>query len=165
MRSLLHLLLAGTIAFTVPAACAQKANTRKAEKAAADAKAATPAITFARTSCFGRCPAYQTQVFADGRVAYTGIKDVPVMGEKELRLPVAVVAEMQRLAKEIRFEKLQDKYSQNTTDIPSTIVGVQQPNGQLKTVVVEEGAPDELLGFINYLRGQIDPLAGLASDK
>ena len=161
MRLLLHPLLAITLALTIPA-CAQKANTKKA---AAEAQTATPVLTFERTPCFGRCPAYRAQVFADGRVAYTGHKDVRVLGEKEFQLSAAAVAEMQRQAKAIHFEKLQDKYSQYTTDLPSTIVAVLQPDGQLKTVVVEEGAPDELMGFLNYLRGQFDPLAGLASSK
>ncbi|MDO7876989.1 DUF6438 domain-containing protein [Hymenobacter sp. ASUV-10] len=164
MRLLLHPLLALTLALTVPA-CAQKANTKKAEKAAAEAKTATPVLTFERTSCFGRCPAYKAQVFADGRVAYSGYRDVPVTGDKEFRLSAAAVAEMQRQAKEIHFDQLKDKYSHYTTDLPSTIVAVQQPNGQLKTVVVEEEAPDELMGYINYLRGQFDPLVGLASDR
>ncbi|MBF9238132.1 hypothetical protein I2I05_12065 [Hymenobacter sp. BT683] len=122
---------------------------------------AGPVLTFERTPCFGTCPGYVMHVYADGRVAYEGRRAVPLMGKKELRLPAATVAEMLRNAQEANFDQFKDRYSENTSDLPSTIVGIRQPNGQLKTVVVEEGAPETVNRFFTYLGHQFDQLAQL----
>ena len=171
LRYIPILLLLSFFSFPLPV-CAQKATpqhtkTKKTSKKAATtptgtkAKTAAPVLTFERTPCFGTCPAYSMSVFADGRVAYEGRRAVPLMGVKELRLPAAAVADMLRQAKEAHFEKFQDRYSQNTTDLPSTIIGVRQANGQLKTVVVEEGVPDNVKALVTYFSNQFDALAQL----
>ncbi|GAA4369904.1 hypothetical protein GCM10023185_43960 [Hymenobacter saemangeumensis] len=120
-----------------------------------------PVLVFKRTPCFGKCPVYTANVFADGRVEYEGQQHVGVVGRKEFALPITTVAEMLRLSQEVHFSELQDLYSKGTSDLPSTVVAVLLPSGAMKAVRVEEGAPDELMGFINYLRAQLDPLAGL----
>ena len=173
------LLLLAFVACSLPA-CAQKPASpqatskkiskkaaRKATKSAAKTPApvpvaAGPVLTFERTPCFGTCPAYVMQVFADGRVAYDGRRGVPMLGPKELRLPTAAVANMLQMAKEAHFDQFQDRYSRGTTDLPSTVIAVRQPNGQLKTVTVEEGAPANLTQFVTYLANQFDALAQLS---
>ncbi|HEX8328984.1 MAG TPA: DUF6438 domain-containing protein [Hymenobacter sp.] len=151
-------------------ACAQKATPAKAAtKPSAKPSAAKPGtkakneagpvITFERTPCFGFCPTYTMQVYANGRVAYEGRRAVPLMGQQELKLPAAAVADLLRMAKEARFEQFQDKYSRGTTDLPSTIIAIRQPNGQLKTVVVEEGAPENVQALTAYFITQFDKLA------
>ena len=177
MRPYLLLLLAALLSLP---ACAQKVTKQKATTQKVKVKkpnkkvAATPAkveagpvLTFERTPCFGTCPAYSMQVFADGRIAYNGTRAVPVMGEKELRLPVATVNEMLRMGQEARFEQFQERYSKGTSDLPSTVVAIRQPSGKLKTVMVEEGAPEMLVLYVNYLGNQFDALAGInvASDR
>ncbi|WP_310393534.1 DUF6438 domain-containing protein [Hymenobacter sp.] len=173
MRHLAFLLLLVSCAFALPA-CAQKATAQKTSRASkreAAARAAKakndpgPVLTFERTPCFGFCPAYTMQVFADGRVAYEGRRAVPLMGQKEFRLPAGTVADMLRTAKEAHFEQFQDRYSRNTSDLPSTVVAVRQPDGQLKTVTVEEGAPENVQMLLNYLGNQFDALAELKADR
>ena len=94
-------------------------------------------------------------------MAYEGRRGVPMLGTKELKLPAAAVADMLNQAKEARFEQFQDRYSMNTTDLPSTIIAVRQPNGQLKTVVLEEGAPENVRQLFTYISNQLDTLAQL----
>lgn len=175
MRCFTVMLLLVAFSFTLPA-CAQKAKsatqkakTQKASKKAAAEEArlnalkakneAGPVLAFERTRCFGKCPAYVMQVFADGRVAYEGRRDVPVIGSKEFKLSTAAVADMLRTAQEAHFDQFQDRYSQNTSDLPSTVVTIRQPSGQLKTVSVEEGEPANVRMFIAYLANQFDALA------
>ena len=173
MRSfpLLLLLSFFSFAFVLPT-CAQHVTTRKVKlkktgkKTVATPKAATPApagpvLTFERTPCYGTCPAYVMQVYADGRVAYEGRHAVPMMDKHELRLPAAAVADMLRQAKEAHFETFDKQYSRNTSDLPSTIVAIRQPDGTLKTVTVEEGAPENVKGFFTFLTTQFDQLAQL----
>ncbi|ALW85547.1 hypothetical protein AUC43_10865 [Hymenobacter sedentarius] len=184
MRYFAALLLLFAFSFTLPA-CAQKATPTsqtkqkgKAKKASKKAAApatqastvqgkqdAEPVLTFERTPCFGTCPAYKMQVYADGRVAYEGRRAVPVMGTKELKMAPAALADLLRMAKEAHFEQFQERYSKNTSDLPSTVIGIRQPNGQLKTVVVEEGAPDNVQNLFNRFANQFDALAELRADK
>lgn len=183
MRHFTLLLLLLVFSCSLPA-CAQNATTstqkvkikkpsRKAAAREAQAKAVKekqengPVLTFERTPCFGICPAYSVQVFADGRVAYEGRRAVPMLGKQELKLPAAAVADMLHTAKEYKFEAFNDRYSRGTTDLPTTVIAVRQPNGQLKTVTVEEGAPQNVQAFFTYLSGQFDKLAqvGVNAEK
>ena len=172
MRYFPLFLLLAFVGFSLPA-CAQKTtpqkvSSKKISKKVATKQAAAPAktevgpvLTFERTPCFGTCPSYLMQVFADGRVAYEGRRAVPIMGKKDLKLPVAAVAEMLRQTKEAGFDQFQDQYTKNVSDLPSVVVGVRQPNGQLKIVVVEYGAPDNVQALITSLGNQFDALAQL----
>lgn len=175
MRYFVIFLLLLAFSSTLPA-CAQKTThktkgkqlNKKASKKAPTPKAqaqpkseAEPMLTFERTPCFGTCPAYKMQVFADGRVAYEGRRAMPVMGKKNLQLPAATVADMLHQAQDAHFDQFQNRYSRNTTDLPSTIITIRQPNGQLKTVVVEEGEPDNVRTFVASLARQFDALAQL----
>ncbi|MGY3088728.1 hypothetical protein ACVWYF_001768 [Hymenobacter sp. UYAg731] len=170
MRSLSLLLLLSFFGFSfVLPACAQRMSTQKVKagkKTAAAPKAATPTaagpvLTFERTPCYGTCPGYSMQVYADGRVAYEGRRAVPLMGKQELKLPAAAVADMLRQAKEVHFETFDKQYSRNTSDLPGTIVAIRQPDGTLKSVTVEEGAPENVRSFFTYLGNQFDQLAQL----
>ncbi|WP_426059484.1 DUF6438 domain-containing protein [Hymenobacter sp. B1770] len=176
MRYFTVLLLLFAFSLALPA-CAQKATTSQKAKPQKASKKATaeegrlkevkakqetgPVLTFERTPCFGTCPGYVMQVYADGRVDYEGRRAVPMMGKKELKLTPAVVTEMLRKAKEANFDQFKDRYSEYTSDLPSTIVAIRQPNGQLKTVVVEEGEPSNVKAFFTYLGNQFDQLAQL----
>lgn len=173
MRHFSFLLLLAFVGFSLPAHAQEgfstkistKKTTRKQTQvrpaAATAKKEAGPVLTFERTPCFGICPGYLMQVYTDGRVAYEGRRAVPIMGKKNLRLPAAAVADMLRQANEAHFDQFQDRYSLNTSDLPSTIIAVRQPNGQLKTVVVEEGEPDNVRMFVTHLAKQFDALAQL----
>ena len=169
--SLLLLLSFFTFNFVLPAH-AQHAPTKKvkvkkaSKKTVATTRAVTPnpagpVLTFERTPCNGTCPAYSMQVYADGRVAYEGRRAVPLMGKHDLKLPAATVADMLRQAKEAHFETFDKQYSRNTSDLPGTIAAIRQPDGTLKSVTVEEGAPENVRSYFIYLGNQFDQLAQL----
>ena len=169
--SLLLLLSFCSICFGLSAAAqhptTRKVKVKKAGKKVVTAKAAIPAaagpvLTFERTPCNGRCPGYLMQVYADGRVAYEGRRAVPMMGQRVLKLPAAAVTEMLRQAREAHFEAFAPTYAHHTSDLPGTIVAIRQPNGTLKTVTVEEGAPENVNKFFAYLGTQFDQLAQLS---
>ncbi|MBD2770329.1 hypothetical protein IC235_20775 [Hymenobacter sp. BT664] len=175
----MFLLFVGSCAL-LPAACAQqavpqrvktkkpsqKAPTKEARpKAPAVSAEADPVLIFERTRCFGTCPAYSMRVFADGHIAYQGDWGVPILGPKELKLPPATLAEILRQAQKARFDQFKSLYSQNTSDLPSTIASIRQADGRMKTVVVEEGAPENVLAFFSYLTNQFDQLANLQAEK
>ena len=173
MRLLSLLLLLSFFSFSlVLPASAQHTPTKKVKvkkagkKTVATTKAVTPTaagpvLVFERTPCYGRCPAYIMQVYADGRVAYEGRHSVPMMGKHELKLPAATVADMLRQAKEAHFETFEKEYLSGATDMPSTIVTIRQPDGTLKKVTAENSAPENVKTYFAYLGNQFDQLAQL----
>jgi hypothetical protein len=166
MRYLLWLL---ALSLALPA-CAQRKMPRKAKptKTAATAvapKAQEPVLVYQRTPCYGRCPAYTATIYADGRVEYDGQRFVPLMGKHTLSLPPATVADLLAEAKRINFSALADRYAGNTSDLPATLITVHPAGQPLHAVYASEGIPENLQGYINYLNGRLDPLAGVNVDK
>ncbi len=160
MRYLLWLL---AFSLALPA-CAQKKLPRKHKAAPAATvapKQAAPVLVFQRTPCYGRCPAYTATIFADGRVEYDGQRFVPLLGKHTLALPAAKVNALLAEAKRINFNSLQERYAGNTSDLPATIITVQPVGQPLHAVFAEEDIPANLQGYIDYLKGQLDPLAGI----
>ena len=172
MRLLSLLLLLSFFSFAACPAVAQRVATNKIKvkkaskktvvKAAKPAPTASlPVLTFERTPCFGTCPGYKMEVYADGRVAYEGTRAVPIMGKKELTMPASAVSVLLSKASEAHFEKFEKRYSRNTSDLPSTIIGIRQPDGSLKMVTVEEGAPDNVKNLFAAFGTQLDQVAQL----
>lgn len=155
-------LLAFTLALP---ACAQRKAPRKppakTTKNAAPAKQPEPVLVFQRTPCNGRCPAYTATVFADGRVEYDGQRYVGTLGRHTLSLPPATVAQMLSEAKRIHFEQLRERYSNNTSDLPATIITVRQRGAAAKAVFADEDIPSNLQKYIDYLKPKFDALAGV----
>ncbi len=123
------------------------------------------ALVFQRTLCYGTCPSYTATIFRDGRVAYVGERFVPLTGTRRDSLPQATVMEMLAEARRINFTALQPQYSGNVSDLPSTIIAVYLPGRHVHRVEATQGIPDNLKGYITYLRDRIDPLAGLNATK
>jgi hypothetical protein len=137
-------------------------TTRKESKVAQHVKAtAAPVLVFQRTPCYGKCPAYTATIFADGRVDYDGQRYVKLLGKHTLSLPVTKVNALLAEAKRINFSQFDERYAGNTTDLPATIVTVQPVGQQLHAVFAEDNIPASLQGYIDYLKGQLDPLAGI----
>lgn len=159
MRYLLWLLV---FSLALPA-CAQHKVPRKTKSATATpvlANVPEPVLVFQRTPCYGTCPSYTATIFADGHVEYDGQRFVKLLGKHTLRLPPATVQDMLAEAKRIDFNKLQEKYSGNTSDLPATIITVHPLGQPAKAVYAEEGIPAKLQGYIKYLQLKIDPLSG-----
>jgi hypothetical protein len=171
MRYFTLLLLLSFFSMTMPS-CAQKTasqktTTKKVNKKAAVAPAkdapteAGPVISFERTACFGTCPSYVMQVYADGRVAYEGRRFVTIEGKKDLKLPAAAVTDMLQQARNAHFETFEKTYSSGVTDVPSTILTIRQPDGNLKKVTAEGNAPENVRELFTYFGNQLDALAQL----
>jgi hypothetical protein len=157
----LTLLLALSLALP---ACAQRKQPRKArpaKTAAATPKAPEPVLVYQRTPCNGRCPVYTAAIFADGHVEYDGQRYVPLLGKHTLSLPPATVAAMLAEARRINFAELAERYVGNTSDLPATIITVHPAGRPLHAVYASENIPASLQGYITYLNGRLDPLAGV----
>lgn len=124
------------------------------------------ALVLQRTPCYGTCPAYTAVVFNSGKVSYHGDRFVPLAGDHTLSLDPTTVQAMREQARAINFNGLQHRYAGNTTDLPATIITSYLPGQPRYQVFAERGsAPQALQGYINYLQGKLDPLAGLNAER
>ncbi|TGE15206.1 DUF6438 domain-containing protein [Hymenobacter elongatus] len=138
-----------------------KASVKVVSKQPGNGKKATePVMLFKRTPCFGPCPHYEATIYADGRVSYIGYRYVRLTGSHELKMPVATVTTILADARRLRFATYNERYSQGSTDLPSTILSIRQPNGMLKTVQAEEGTPSELTALLTYISNEIEKISG-----
>lgn len=156
MRFLFWLLL-----LTLPA-CAQKKTPYASRTPAAPP---APVLIFQRTACYGTCPAYTATIFADGRVEYDGQRFVPLLGKHTLSLPPAKVAALLAEARRIGFSQLDERYAGQTSDLPATIITVHPAGQPAKSVFASENIPASLQGYLTYLKGKLDPLAGIGAKE
>lgn len=122
-------------------------------------------LVFQRTPCFGKCPTYTATVFRNGRVEYLGERWVPVLGKHTTQLPAATVTEMLAAARRIDFNSLPPQFTGNVSDLPGVIIAVYQPGQHVHRVEGNQNMPENLQGYITYLRSQLDPVAGIGADK
>lgn len=118
-------------------------------------------ITIERNSCFGSCPAYSAQIYADGSVVYVGVSNVKVEGEKRFKISETKVKELIAAFERANYFSLKDKYDSDEdgmslTDLPTTITSISLKGKQKKTVNYY-CAPKELKKLENF----IDEAAGL----
>lgn len=117
-----------------------------------------------RTACFGKCPVYQVQFFADGRIVYEGKRNVDFIGWYEGRISNEKVAEILKQAKQIGYFNLSNKYPNSgpeIVDLPSTVTFIKMDE-QEKTVVDRHDSPLHLQRFERYMD---DMIKGIKLDK
>lgn len=123
------------------------------------------ALVYERTPCYGTCPSYTATIFRSGKVSYHGDRFVPLTGDHTLSLDPATVQAMLDEARRLEFTSLSHQYLSNVSDLPSTIVTVYLPGQHAYRVLAESAIPTGLQGYLDYLRGKLDPLAGLKAER
>ena len=128
--------------------------------------AAVPVITLERTACFGSCPMYKLEIFADGKVVYEGKKFVKREGRVQGRIPRAAVQQLVREFNRINYMRLDDEYVSEGpncpewwTDSPSAITSLDW-KGRTKTVRHYHGCRGaKVLDQLTALENKIDRVA------
>ena len=124
-------------------------------------------ITLSRTICYGTCPAYKLEVFADGRVVFNGQAHVRKTGTVTWQIPEDRIKELISEFHKINYFSLADDYSVTNrtncpnfgTDAPSVTTSITI-NGQTKTVCHSHGCQDlEILSQLEAFEDRIDELA------
>lgn len=120
-------------------------------------------ITIERGACFGSCPIYSAQIYADGTVVYVGKNYVKTTGERRFKISHDRVQALIKEFERIDYWSLKDKYEtdengMSVTDMPTTTTSICL-NGKKKRVVNYYHAPRKL----DELEDKIDSLAGLYS--
>jgi hypothetical protein len=103
-------------------------------------------VKMERRACFGACPVYTVKVYGNGNVEYSGVKFVRVTGQQNKQISTAEAARLYKAAEEIKIFDLQDEYTANITDLPSTNLTITY-NNRTKKIHDYYGAPAELTEF------------------
>ena len=67
-------------------------------------------ITIERGACFGSCPIYSAQIYADGTVVYVGKDYVKTTGERRFKISQDRVQALIKEFERIDYWSLKDKY-------------------------------------------------------
>lgn len=120
---------------------------------------ANPVITLERTACFGSCPIYTVQIFADGTVVYNGERFVEVEGEQTGQIEPETVEQMVEAFAEAGYFEWDEEYIHMTiTDQPYITTSVTR-DGETHTIRRYAGDSDAPLA-LPFLEAWIDVAAG-----
>ena len=115
-------------------------------------------VSFQRTACFGKCPAYKMEIFKDGKAKYQGFANIPRVGSHEAKVTSDVIKMIQKKALDVKYFELANQYPTNGTDIsdiPKAISYVRFGNDG-KMIVDNFDAPKELIEFEKWLETLAD---------
>ena len=91
-------------------------------------------LSFERTPCFGKCPAFRMNVQHGGSATYEGIQFAPRDGKYSGKVSKAILNEILSEAERIGFFDLQEKYDGPVTDIPSMIIDIRTKDKRHKVL-------------------------------
>jgi hypothetical protein len=122
----------------------------------------TPSVilSFQRTTCYGKCPAFKILLYSDGLVRYDGIAFVDKKGVFETRVGEDFIKKIYDKSKAARFWDMNDLYPSDATeitDIPKTITYVKMGNDS-KKITDNFDAPKALIDFEKWLEQAFDTL-------
>lgn len=95
-----------------------------------------------RTACFGSCPTYKLTILQDGSATYEGRRFAAREGRYTGHVNAATMNALKAAADSLGFYKLEDKYDQPITDLPSVIIRVHADQRD-KQVIGRVGSPEE----------------------
>ena len=122
-----------------------------------------PLVTLRRTSCYGRCPVYSVEIYADGFIRYVGINFVQYTGEHRAVVPQEVVGNLVAYILKADYFALRDSYETYKdrkgrtwiiTDLPTVVTSLRVGTAK-KTVRDYAFAPRRLC----ELEDEIDRVA------
>jgi hypothetical protein len=95
---------------------------------------AIESIKFSTSQCFGTCPVFRLIINKDGSVSYKGIQYVDKMGDYTLAMSRTDLSYLISLLTAINPPTLNDNYSVDETDNPTTYLTVRYTNGHTKSI-------------------------------
>jgi hypothetical protein len=118
-------------------------------------------ITIERTACFGSCPVYSAQIYADGTIVYYGKDFVKITGRKQHKISEEKVEELIKAFEQVEYFSFKARYDSDgngmsVTDQPTTTTSFSL-NGEQKKVVNYYSAQKGL----KTLEDKIDEIARL----
>lgn len=117
-----------------------------------------PVFTIQTTSCYGKCPELEILIQGDGKVFYTGKKNVEKIGKFEFQISEKEIDELLKDFEDAGFWDMKDEYTAKVTDLPTIYISCAY-NNKIKKITDYFGAPavlkrleEKLLNFKNKLK-------------
>lgn len=114
-------------------------------------------LSFERTACYGRCPAYLFQLYDNGDATYEGKRHVGLVGIHLATASRMQIDSLMAMADKIHFFELEDKYPVDATpisDLPNTITHMIFGEKE-KQIINNHLAPTELKELEDHIDGLI----------
>lgn len=100
-------------------------------------------IAMQRTPCFGPCPVYKITLHGHGVLIFDGRENVATKATIITSINPEKVQQLLTQARALGFFSMQNEYTANITDLPTTITTITI-NGKTKKVVDYANAPQNL---------------------
>jgi len=107
-------------------------------------------LTFERTPCFGKCPAFRVKLYRNGHASYEGIQFAEHMGMHIGKVDPSTVLAIHAEAQKFDFFNLESKYDGPVTDLPSMIFQMSA-NAKTHKILARYKVPAELKAYGKYL--------------
>lgn len=115
-------------------------------------------FTIRRTPCFGKCKAYEINVYRSGYATFNGHSNVELEGMHQGHVGMDTLNTLLSQAEKIDFFGLEDSYdNKGVTDLPSTIIQIAA-NGKTKRVIGRVGTPESLKSYITSVEELLYPM-------
>ncbi|MCO5258724.1 MAG: DUF6438 domain-containing protein [Crocinitomicaceae bacterium] len=98
--------------------------------------------------CYGRCPVYSLKIYKSGYALYEGKANVEMFGLYSTKFSKEQLNTLTKVANEINYASLEDKYDGAVTDIPSHTTSIVL-NGKRKQVMRRYNFPQSIVTFEN----------------
>lgn len=110
-----------------------------------------------RTPCFGTCKAYRINVYRSGFATFEGRANVAKEGLHSGHIGPDSLAQLMSDADRLGFWDLQERYDNNATDLPSSIIRIVG-NGKDKKVVARTGTPATFTALFSKAEEMLFPV-------
>ena len=113
-----------------------------------------------RSPCYGKCPAFSYELFADGKVTYFGQSNVTRMGSYTTKVDDAFMKRIADKALSIKYLSLSDHYPTAdiaVSDVPTITTYIRIGNDG-KKITNNYDPPKELTEFEQWLEEQFETL-------
>jgi Domain of unknown function (DUF6438) len=120
-----------------------------------------------RSPCFGRCPAFSYDLFADGKVAYYGQSNVSRMGSYTAKADASFMKQVADKAMSIKYLSLADHYptaDMAVSDVPTTTTYIRVGNDG-KKITNNYDPPRDLTEFEQWLEAQFETLTWIQTKE
>lgn len=113
-----------------------------------------PLFTLFRTACFGTCPSYTLEVFANKKVVFNGLTHTTPLGKQNFTISTKELNALKKKFEQLSIDGYADFYPLDAPvpqDIPSIIIS-SNINGKEKRTEIKGGkAPEAIQEWIEAL--------------
>jgi len=113
------------------------------QKANKTDKMEVPVFVLEKTACYGECPVFTIQIYANGFIEFEGKRFVDKIGNFTNKIYKAEVDLLINDFVTAKFFEFEDKYTSEATDFPTTYITFNH-DGRTKKITDYDGAPNEL---------------------